>query len=41
MTDFEQIYHSYFHDVYRYLLRLSGNEHVAEELTSDTFFKEE
>ena len=39
MTDFEQIYHSYFHDVYRYLLRLSRDEHVAEELTSDTFFK--
>ena len=39
MTDFEQLYHAYFKDVYLYLLRLSGNEHIAEEITSDTFFK--
>ena len=39
MTDFEQLYKTYFDDVYRYILRLSGNEHVAEEITSDTFFK--
>ena len=37
--EFEEIYNSYFKDVYRYVLRLSGNEHVAEEITSDTFFK--
>lgn len=37
--DFEQIYNTYFDDVYRYIRRLSGNEHVAEEITSDTFFK--
>ena len=39
MTDFESIYRTYFDDVYRYILRLSGNEHIAEEITSDTFFK--
>ena len=39
MTDFEQLYRTYFNDVYRYILRLSGNEHLAEEITSDTFFK--
>ena len=39
MTDFERIYHTYFKDVYLYILRLSGNEHIAEEITSDTFFK--
>ena len=39
MTEFEQLYHTYFNDVYLYILRLSGNEHVAEEITSDTFFK--
>lgn len=39
MTDFEQIYHTYFSDVYRYIRKLSGNEHVAEEITADTFFK--
>ena len=37
--EFEEIYNTYFKDVYRYVLRLSGNEHVAEEITSDTFFK--
>ena len=39
MTDFEQIYNAYFSDVYLYILRLSGNGHIAEEITSDTFFK--
>ena len=39
MTDFESIYKSYFSDVYLYILRLSGDEHIAEEITSDTFFK--
>ena len=39
MTDFEQLYKTYFDDVYKYILRLSGNQHVAEEITSDTFFK--
>ena len=39
MTDFEQIYNTYFNDVYLYILRLSGNEYIAEEITSDTFFK--
>ena len=39
MTDFEQLYNAYFNDVYLYILRLSGNEHIAEEITSDTFFK--
>ena len=29
----------YFDDVYRYLLSLSGSESVAEELTSETFFR--
>ncbi len=37
--EFDEIYRVYFNDVYRYLLRLSGNEHMAEEITSDTFFK--
>ncbi len=37
--EFEQVYDLYFRDVYRYILQLSGSEHVAEEITSDTFFK--
>ena len=36
---FEEIYETYFKDVYLYIRRLSGNDHVAEEITSETFFK--
>lgn len=39
MTEFEKIYRSYFDDVYKYIRRLSGDEHIAEEITSDAFFK--
>ena len=35
----EQIYETYFKSVYLYMWRLSGNEHLAEEITSETFFK--
>ena len=37
--NFEQVYDLYFKDVYLYICRLSGNEHIAEEITSETFFK--
>lgn len=37
--EFEKIYEMYFKDVYLYILRLSGNEHIAEDITSETFFK--
>ena len=37
--EFEEIYMIYFKDVYLYIKRLSGNEHIAEEITSETFFK--
>lgn len=37
--DFEKIYDTYFDDVYLYVRRLSGNEHVADEIASETFFK--
>lgn len=39
MTDFEELYEAYFNDVYLYIRRLSGSEHIAEEITSETFFK--
>ncbi len=39
MTAFEELYRTYFNDVYRYIRRLSGDEHIAEEITSETFFK--
>ena len=39
VTDFEKLYNTYFNDVYLYIRHLSGDEHIAEEITSDTFFK--
>ena len=39
VTDFEGLYNTYFNDVYLYIRRLSGNEHIAEEITSETFLK--
>ena len=39
MTDFEKLYNTYFNDVYLYIRRLSGDDHIAEEITSETFFK--
>ena len=37
--EFEEIYTTYFRDVFLYIRRLSDNEHLAEEITSETFFK--
>ena len=37
--DFEQIYKEHFSDVHKYVLSLSRNEAVAEEVTQETFFK--
>ena len=39
MTEFEEIYRTYFHDVYLYIRGLSGNGVLAEEITSEAFFK--
>lgn len=39
MTEFEKIYRAYFDDVYHFACRLSGNENLAEEITSEAFFK--
>ena len=39
MADFEEIYRTYFKDVFLYIRRLSNDEHIAEEITSETFFK--
>ncbi|MBQ3532147.1 MAG: sigma-70 family RNA polymerase sigma factor [Oscillospiraceae bacterium] len=39
MMEFEKVYCTYFNDVFRYIRRLSGNEHIAEEITADVFFK--
>jgi len=39
VTNFDQIYKAYFKDVYKYVLSLSKNAVVAEEITQETFFK--
>jgi RNA polymerase sigma-70 factor (ECF subfamily) len=39
VRDFERIYNEYFADIFRYVLALSRNESIAEEVTADTFFK--
>lgn len=39
MPDFEAVYRQYFADVYKYVLALSRDGAVAEEVTQETFFK--
>jgi RNA polymerase sigma-70 factor (ECF subfamily) len=39
MTDFEEVYRTYFPDVYRYVMSLCHNDSEAEEITQETFFK--
>lgn len=37
--EFEEIYNAYFKSVYLFALHLSGSEHIAQEITSQTFYK--
>lgn len=39
MTDFEKIYRDHFSNVYKYILSISQNEAIAEEVVQETFFK--
>ncbi|MFN7253526.1 MAG: RNA polymerase sigma factor [Anaerobacillus sp.] len=39
MTEFESIYNQYFREVYSFVLLLSRNDRIAEEITQETFFK--
>lgn len=39
MADFNEIYSFYFKDVYKYVLSISRDEMIAEEITQETFFK--
>lgn len=40
MPEFDRIYKEYFNDVFLYIRKLSNeNEQIAEEITSETFFK--
>ena len=39
MTELENLYRAYFQDVYLYILSLSKDEHIAEDITSEAFIK--
>ena len=39
VPDFEEVYRLYFADVYKYIMALSRDGAVAEEVTQETFFK--
>ena len=39
MIDFEEIYNTYFRDVYLYIKSLSKDSQIAEDITSETFLK--
>lgn len=37
--DFEELYERFFRDVYLFVLAMSKDPHIAEEITQETFFK--
>ena len=39
MQDLDRIYQDNFIQVYRYILSISGDPHLAEDITQETFFK--
>jgi len=39
MQELDRIYRDNFIKVYRYILSISGDPHLAEDITQDTFFK--
>lgn len=39
MDDFSEIYDVYYKRVFRFLLSLTGNQHQAEELTQEVFYR--
>lgn len=39
MTEYEDLYRSYFQDVFLYIKSLANDEHIAEDITSETFLK--
>ena len=39
MSAFEELYKQYYRQVYFYVLGLCRSEHIAEEITQETFFK--
>ena len=39
MIEFDEVYKRYFGDVYKYVLSLTRDVHMAEEITQETFFR--
>ena len=39
MEQFEEVYSKYYQSIYRYILSLSRNKSIAEEITQETFYK--
>lgn len=39
MSELESLYRAYFQDVYLYILSLSKDKHIAEDITSEAFIK--
>lgn len=39
MKAFEEIYNLYVNDVFKYLMCMTGDEKISEELTQETFYK--
>jgi len=39
VTEFEDIYKNYFKDIFLYIYSLSGDRHIAEDITAETFMK--
>lgn len=37
MTDIERLYRDYFHTVYLYVLGVTSDKHLAEDITAETF----
>lgn len=38
-TDFEQLYNTYYMQVYSFVMTLAKNQHISEEITQKTFFQ--
>ena len=38
-SEFEKIYAKYYQSIYRYLLTITKNSNIAEEITQETFYK--
>ena len=40
MSEFEELYHLYYKDVYYYVLKLTDyQDHIAEEVTQESFYQ--